>query len=126
MAENTNSMDYGNVNISDDVIAGIVSISVEDMEGIQGLSSNLTQNIGDIFGIKTQSKGIKIEIMETGVKVDIGIIMVYGYKIPEICLKLQETVKSSVEAMTGLDVIAVDVHVNGIYLASQKPSEELE
>lgn len=126
MAENTqiDTLEYGNVNISDDVIGIISSIAAAEIEGISGLSGTLTEDIVEIFGKKNFSKGVKVEIVEEKVVVDLNIIVDYGVKIPDVSWQVQENVKTAVESMTGLSVSAVNVHVSGINIKKKSQNEQ--
>lgn len=126
MAENTqiDTLEYGNVNISDDVIGIISSIAAAEIEGISGLSGTLTEDIVEIFGKKNFSKGVKVEIVEEKVVVDLNIIVDYGVKIPDVSWQVQENVKTAIESMTGLSVSAVNVHVSGINIKKKNQNEQ--
>lgn len=126
MAENTqiDTLEYGNVNISDDVIGIISSIAAAEIEGISGLSGTLTEDIVEIFGKKNFSKGVKVEIVEEKVVVDLNIIVDYGVKIPDVSWQVQENVKTAIESMTGLSVSAVNVHVSGINIKKKSQNEQ--
>lgn len=127
MSENTQlgSLEYGNVNISDDVIGIISSIAAAEIAGISGLSGKITEDLAEMLGKKNFTKGVKIEIKEEKVVIDLNLIVDYGVKIPDVSWKVQENVKVAIESMTGLKVSAVNVHVNGINLKKkdEKPAK---
>lgn len=108
------SLESGNVNISDDVIGIITSIAASEIQGVSGLHGTISEDLAGIFGKKSQSKGVKVSIDEKIVKIDLNIIVDYGIKIPDIAWKIQENVKNAVESMTGLTVKEVNVHVHGV------------
>lgn len=116
MSEKTyvDSLESGNVNISDDVIGIITSIAASEIEGVSGLHGSFTEDIVGIFGKKNQSKGVKVQIDEQVVILDLSVVVDFGVKIPDIAWKIQENVKSAVESMTGLTVKEVNIHVHGI------------
>lgn len=122
MSENTqlDELEYGNVNISDDVIGIISSIAAAEITGISGLSGKITEDLVEMLGKKNFSKGVKVEIKEDKVEIDLNLIVDYGVKIPDVSWKVQENVKTAVESMTGLKVLAVNVHVNGINLKKKE------
>lgn len=128
MAENTklDSLEYGNVNISDDVIGIITSIAASEIEGVSGLYGKFTDNLGEKLGIKNLKKGIKIDIVDEEVNVLLNIIVDYGIKIPDISWKIQENVKNAIESMTGLKVSEVNVHVHGININKKIIKESVE
>ena len=116
MSEKTyiDSLESGNINISDDVINIITSIATSEIEGVSGLHGSFTEDIVGIFGKKNQSKGVKVQIDEQVVILDLSVVVDFGVKIPDIAWKIQENVKSAVESMTGLTVKEVNIHVHGI------------
>ncbi len=126
MAENTqiDTLEYGNVNISDDVIGIISSIAAAEIEGVNGLSGKLTEDLVEMFGKKNFSKGVKVEIVEEKVIIDLNLIVDYGVKIPDVSWQVQENVKTAIESMTGLSVSAVNVHVNGINIQKEKADKK--
>ena len=73
------------------------------------------------------AKGIKADIEENTVKIDVNIIVEYGVRIPDIAFEIQNRVKKAVETMTGLAVSAVNIHVQGINtIDNSKDKEEKE
>lgn len=109
------NVNSGNVKISEEVIATISQIAVSEVEGIIGTGSSLAGEIKQILSKKTMTgKGVKVEISESDVTIDINVIVKYGTKIPEAAWEIQENVKKNVESMTGLSVCKVNVHVTGI------------
>ncbi len=124
MTENTqlDELEYGNVNISDDVIGIISSIAAAEITGISGLSGKITEDLVEMLGKKNFSKGVKVEVKEDKVEIDLNLIVDYGVKIPDVSWRVQENVKTAVESMTGLKVLAVNVHVNGINLKKKEES----
>lgn len=126
--ENTklDTLEYGNVNISDDVIGIITSIAAAEVQGVSGLSGTLTENMSEKLGLKSYSKGVKVELDQEKVVVDLTLIVEYGTKIPDISWQVQENVKNAIESMTGLSVAAVNVHVNGISMKKPTPTTTVE
>lgn len=117
MADNTYmsiALDNGSFHISDDVIAGIVRPAVLEVEGVQDLASAAGSGIAEYIGISMNSKGIRIRFDEDSITVDVIVIVKYGYNIVEVARKVQTSVCSEVESMTGFDKINVNVNVAGI------------
>lgn len=104
----------GEVKISENVVASIVGIATCEVEGVKSLAGNFTNEIIAKFGIKNNSKGVKLSIDNKAVTADIYINVIYGFSIPEVSELVQEKVKFSVESMTGLDVNEVNVRIVGI------------
>lgn len=104
----------GNVNISDEVVSVIASLAATEVKGVAGMANSLTDGFAELLGKKSLSKGVKVLLSETNVALDLSIIAEYGTKIPDVAWKVQEKVKSEVEAMTGLSVTAVNISVDGV------------
>ena len=124
MAETTNGM----VNISDDVVAIVASLAASGIKGVAGMGSSIAGNFAELLGKRNLAKGVKVEISEKNVVVDLFIIVEYGAKVPEVAWNIQEKVKSEVESMTGLNVTAVNVHVEGVSVkneAKEIPAKEI-
>ena len=115
--------EVGEVQIADDVIAVIAEIAALEVEGVYAIAGNKNDIVQTIRG-KKASKGMKIEVSDHEVFADLSIVVQYGVKIQEVCLKVQEKVKNSIETMTGLDVQSVDVHVVGVDFSKTKAREE--
>lgn len=116
MAENRtiDALKHGKVNIADDVIGVIGSIAASEIEGIKALSGTFSEEVMEIIGKKSFNKGIHVEMIDEKVTIDLSVVVDYGAKIHEIAKKVQESVKLAIESMTGLEVIAVNVLVEGI------------
>lgn len=108
------AMEFGEVKISNDVVGTIANIAASEIRGVKGLSGGIAGDIAEMFGKKNQSKGVKVNAEEKSVELDLNIIVDFGIRIPEVSWKIQEAVKTSIEAMTGLNVKVVNVHVVGV------------
>lgn len=112
--ENNN---FGQVKISNDVIAtiaGLAALEVEGVETITTFTDKLLKN----------NNGVKIQLEEEDVNLDIMVMIDYGISIPDIALKIQENVKNTVETMTGLKVSQVNIHIQGISFKKEKTELE--
>ena len=104
-----------NLNISEDVIGIIAGLAASEVEGIAGMTLVFVDGINQILGgNKKYSKGVKIELEGKKVTIDLDVNVKYGVRIPDIAWAAQNAVKSAVENMTGLDVVAVNINVQGI------------
>jgi uncharacterized alkaline shock family protein YloU len=100
--------------ISDDVVSVIAGVAATEVEGVAGMSGGIVGDITEILGRKSLSKGVKVEVGERDVSIDLFMVVKYGSRIPEVAQKVQEKVKEAVEGMTGLNVVEVNIHVQGI------------
>lgn len=119
MSENTNYIETGSVNISDEVIQSIASMAVAETKGA-ALYTTFTDGIVEKIVKKNFNKSVKIEAEEKNVVIEVHIVVDYGVKIQEVAIELQENVKRNIETMTDLTVTRVDVCVEGIIPESKK------
>ena len=103
------------IKISNDVVAVIAGVAVSEVAGVSGMAGGFAGGISEVLsGKKNLAKGIKVDMSETSVKIDVSIIVEYGSRIPDIAFEIQTRVKKAVESMTGLQVEEVNVHVQGV------------
>ena len=107
----------GDVRVADEVVAIIAGLATTEVEGVSSMAGNITNEIVSKLGMKNPSKGILVEVMENGVKVDVAINISYGYSIPEVSSKVQDKVKTAIENMTGLNVAVVNVRIASVDMA---------
>ena len=110
------------VRVADEVVSVIAGLAATDIEGIAGMSGGLVGGIAEMLGRKNLSKGVKVEVGEREAAVDLYIIVKFGVRIPEVALNVQERVKEAIEQMTGLKVVEVNVHVQGV--ATEEPEKK--
>lgn len=103
------------IKIADEVVAVIAGKAVSEIQGVSEMSGGFAGGISEVLsGKKNLAKGIKVLVTDKDTKIDVNIIVEYGVRIPEIAFEIQTKVKKAVEAMTGLKVIEVNVHVQGV------------
>ncbi len=122
--------DSNGIKISDDVVAVISGVAVSEVPGVAGMAGGFAGGISEVLsGKKNLSKGIKVEVGEKETKIDVNIIVEYGTRIPDVAFEIQNRVKKAVETMTGLTVLEVNVHVQGVstdnkLVENEEPKEE--
>ncbi|MDO4509796.1 MAG: Asp23/Gls24 family envelope stress response protein [Lachnospiraceae bacterium] len=104
----------GEVRIADSVVANIALLAAKETEGVFDTVGTAANEIMTKVGVKSASKGVRVEIIGSVVSIDLALIMQYGYNIPNTCKKVQEKVKNSIENMTGLEVSDVRIRIAGI------------
>ena len=114
----------GTIRVADEVVSIIAGLATTEVEGVAGMSGGIAGGIAEILGRKNFSKGVKVEVGEKEAAVDLYIIVKYGIRIPEVALAAQENVKRAIETMTGLSVIEVNVHVQGVGFPEEEPKAE--
>ncbi|MCR5747602.1 MAG: Asp23/Gls24 family envelope stress response protein [Lachnospiraceae bacterium] len=109
------STNRGEVKVADDVVASIAALAAGEVEGVSGMTGNFGQKLMHSVGIRTGSgSGVRVDIAGSMVRVDMAIVLKYGYNIMETSRKIQDKVKSGIETMTGLNVTDVNIRVTGV------------
>lgn len=106
----------GQAVVSDDVIATVVGLAAAEVEGVAHLSGNLTKEVIGRNGIKNNSKGVKINLIDGRVATELSICVQYGYSVPRVAKNVQEKVRSAIESMLGFASDRVTLHVVGVDL----------
>lgn len=126
----TSVEEYGRITFADEVVAIIAGLAAAEVEGVAAMSGGFTGGFTEMLGMKNLSKGVKVEIGEKEAAIDLYLIVKYGVRVPEMAWEIQENVKKTVETMTGLTVVEVNIHVQGINFEEQekeaKKAKEIE
>ncbi len=120
--EEKNSL--GSIRVADEVVRIIAGLAATEVAGVSGMSGGVVGGIAERLGRKNLSKGVKVEVGETETAVDLSVIVDYGSRIPDVAANIQSAVKTSIEKMTGLKVVEVNVNVQGVAFANETVEEE--
>ena len=110
----------GEVKIADEVVAIIAGLASTEVEGVSSMAGNITNELVSKLGMKNLSKGIRVEVSNGIVQVDVALNIAYGYAIPDVSAKVQEKVKTAIENMTGLEVSCVNVRIASVDMGKSK------
>lgn len=117
--------EVGNIKISTDVISTIAGVAAAEINGVRCMYSTFAGGIAEMFGSKKSAgKGVKVEMEDSGVVIDLYIVVDYGVRIPELAWEIQENVKNNVETMTGMSVEKVNIHVEGVSFEKEADQSE--
>ena len=109
------------IKIANEAVATYAGIAISEVPGVYGMAGSFAGGITEALrGKKNLAKGIKVEVNEKNAKIDVNIIVEYGARIPEVAFEIQTRVKKAVENMTGLKVLEVNVHVQGVHAITEK------
>ena len=110
----------GSVKIADDVVAMIAGLAATEVEGVSAMAGNITNELMSRVGMKKLSKGVKVEMSQKKVYVDLAVMMEYGYNIPATCQKVQSKVQSAIENMTCVEVANVNIRIAGVHVPQNR------
>lgn len=111
---------FGTVKIANDVVAMIAGLAATEVEGVGSMAGNITNELMGKVGMKKQTKGVKVDILDGNVSVELAVTLEYGFNIPTTCNKVQNKVKNAIETMTGFNVSDVNIRIVGIKMALDK------
>ncbi|NLW25178.1 MAG: Asp23/Gls24 family envelope stress response protein [Clostridia bacterium] len=127
MINNTDSLmsnELGSVKIADEVVAIIAGLAATEVKGVAGMSGGVSAGIVEMLGRKNLAKGVKVEVGEKEAAVDLSIIVEFGARIPDVAQQIQKNVKNSIETMTGLKVVEINIHVQGVAFEKAETKNE--
>ena len=110
----------GTVQIADEVVAIIAGLAATEVDGVASMGGNITNELVGKLGMKSLSKGVKVEVTEEHVSVDLSLNIRYGYNIPAVSEQVQDKVSAAIENMTGLTVLDVNIKIAGVNMEEGK------
>lgn len=106
--------ELGTVRIHKNVIASIASLAAAEIEGVKRIGGDFKSGVLGLIG-KKAIFAIKVSFDKNEeVKVDIPLVIKYGFNIPDIANGVQENVRSALEKMTNLSIKDININVQGI------------
>lgn len=107
--------ELGTVHYTDEVLGNIVGLSTMECYGVVGMASkNATDGLWELLRKEHLNKGVKIQVKEEQLNIELFIIVEYGTKISVIANSIIKKVKYTIESLTGLKVSCITVNVQGI------------
>ncbi len=110
----------GEVKIADEVVAIIAGLAAMEVDGVASMAGNATKELISKLGMRSLSKGVKVDVLDGIVTVSLALNLKYGCSILDISGKVQEKVKTAIENMTGLTVADVNIRIAGVDMQEEK------
>jgi len=124
VAEKRERNELGDVRIANEVVGVVAGLAAVEVNGVAGMSGGIAGGIAELLGRKNLSKGVKVEVGEAQAAIDLFVVVDYGVRIPDVAWQIQENVKRAIETMTGLEVVEVNVHVQGVHFHQEEKVDE--
>jgi len=116
----------GKVEIAPEVIEVIAGIAASEVEGVANMRGNFASGVVEKLGKKNHGKGIKVELSDEEIIVDVFCTLNFGVSIPQVAQQIQENIRQTLLNMTGLEVDEVNVHVVGVHFEIPKNEQKKE
>ncbi len=117
--------ELGSVEIAPEVIEVIAGIAANEIEGIAQMKGNFAAGVVERLGRKNHGKGVRVEITEEGIRIDVYCVIKFGTSIPTVATKAQQNIRQTLLNMTALQVAEVNVHIVGIQFENSKVEQEI-
>lgn len=117
---------HGKVEIAPEVIEVIAGIAASEIEGVSQMRGNFATGVVERLGKKNHGKGVKVELSDEGIKVDVYCILKFGVSIPTVAQQIQDNIRQALLNMTALEPVEVNIHVVGIQFENQKLESDVE
>jgi uncharacterized alkaline shock family protein YloU len=124
MEQGTNAL--GKVEIAPEVIEVIAGIAASEVDGVAQMRGNFASGVVERLGKKNHGKGVKVDLKEEGIIIDVYCLVRFGVSIPNVAKKVQENIREALLNMTGLETNEINVHIVGIQFDSAKAEQESE
>ncbi len=117
--------ELGSVEIAPEVIEVIAGIAANEIEGIAQMKGNFAAGVVERLGRKNHGKGVRVDITEEGIRIDVYCVIKFGTSIPTVAMKAQQNIRQTLLNMTALQVAEVNVHIVGIQFENAKVEQDV-
>ncbi|WP_042355093.1 Asp23/Gls24 family envelope stress response protein [Bacillus rubiinfantis] len=124
MDQDSNS--HGKIEIAPEVIEVIAGIAASEVDGVSGMRGNFATGVVERLGKKNHGKGVKVELTESGIVIDVYCLMKFGVSIPTVAGKIQENIRQALLNMTALDPEEINIHIVGVQFETPKQEAVIE
>ncbi|MBU8789818.1 Asp23/Gls24 family envelope stress response protein [Oceanobacillus sp. FSL K6-0118] len=114
----------GKIEIAPEVIEVIAGIAATEVDELFAMRGNFASGVVERLGKRTHSKGVKVELTENGISIDLYVILNFGVSIPKVAQKIQTNIRESLKYMTSLELDEINVHVVGINMDGNEDNEQ--
>ncbi|WP_026558852.1 Asp23/Gls24 family envelope stress response protein [Bacillus sp. J37] len=116
----------GKVEIAPEVIEVIAGIAASEIEGVASMRGNFAAGVVERLGKKNHGKGVKVDLTDAGIIIDVYCVMIFGVSIPNVAQKIQDNIRQALLNMTALEVNEVNIHVVGVQFETKTQDVEVD
>ncbi|PGT87695.1 MULTISPECIES: Asp23/Gls24 family envelope stress response protein [Bacillaceae] len=116
----------GKVEIAPEVIEVIAGIAASEIEGVASMRGNFAAGVVERLGKKNHGKGVKVDLTEEGIIIEVYCVMIFGVSIPTVAQKIQDNIRQALLNMTALEVNEVNIHVVGVQFETKANEVEVD
>ncbi|WP_077299521.1 Asp23/Gls24 family envelope stress response protein [Virgibacillus pantothenticus] len=121
---NVSDDNLGKVEIAPEVIEVIAGLAASEVDGLYAMRGNFASGVVERFGKKSHSKGVKVELTDNGIVIDLYVILQFGISIPNVAQMIQSNIRQTLKNMTALEIDEINVHVVGIQMDATEEGPE--
>lgn len=121
---NQNPVGLGKIEIAPEVIEVIASIAALEVDGVAQMRGNFATGVVERFGKKHHGKGVKVDLTNDGIIVDVFCSVNFGVSIPTVAGKIQDNIRQALLNMTALDISEINIHVVGVQFETKNDKDE--
>lgn len=120
----SDNQSLGKVEIAPEVIEVIAGIAANEVSGVANMRGNLASTVTERFGKKKHNKGVKVDITDKGIVIDVYTVLDYGVSIPTVAKKIQDNIRTTLKNMTALEILEINVHIVGVQTEDKSESKD--
>lgn len=117
---------HGRIEIAPEVIEVIAGIAASEVDGVEKMRGSFAAGVVERLGKKNHGKGVRVDLTEEGIKVDVYCVVKFGVSIPRVAQLVQEGIRQTLLNMTALEANEVNIHIVGIQFETKQPEPEYQ
>lgn len=114
----------GRIEIAPEVIEVIAGIAASEVEGVEKMRGSFASGVVERLGKKNHGKGVRVDLTEEGIKIDVYCVIAFGVSIPNVAQKIQDGIRQALLNMTALEAEEVNIHVVGIQFETKNTESD--
>ncbi|AWI12817.1 MULTISPECIES: Asp23/Gls24 family envelope stress response protein [Bacillaceae] len=114
----------GKIEIAPEVIEVIAGIAASEIDGVATMRGNFAAGVVERLGKKNHGKGIRVDLSDNQIKIDVYCILNFGVSIPKVAQSIQENIRQALYNMTGLETDEVNIHIVNVNFETQKEEQQ--